>query len=101
MGTIDIQELLWEPGINDRHILERHQLTRAEVEEVCYGDPEWLKVEDANVGRLRIIGPKHDGKLLVVILGPLGDGVYYPVTARPPKRQEIRRYNTWKGEKQA
>lgn len=99
-ATIDIQVLLWEPGVNDAYIWERHRLTRAEVEEVCYGDPEWLKVEDANVGRLRVIGPKHDGKLLVVILSPQGNGVFYPVTAKPPKRQEIRRYNAWKQEKQ-
>ena len=44
MATIDIQELLWELGVNDAHIWERHQLTRAEVEAVCYNDPERLKV---------------------------------------------------------
>ncbi len=98
MATIDIQELLWELGVNDAHIWERHQLTRAEVEAVCYNDPERLKVEDAKEGRLRIIGPKQDGKLLVIILSPQGDGVFYPVTAKPPKRQEIRRYNTWRTE---
>ncbi len=99
MGVIDIQALLWEPGINDAHIWERHHLSRAEVEEVCAGDPEELHVEEAHDARLRVIGPRRDGKLLVVILKPQGSGVFYPVTARPPKRQEIRRYNDWKAGK--
>ncbi len=100
MTDIDIQDLLWELGINDAHIWERHHLTIAEVEEVCYGDPEWLKVEEAKEGRQRIIGPKRDGKLLVIILASQGNGLFYPVTAKPPKRQELRRYNEWKAGKQ-
>lgn len=101
MIEIDIKTLIWEPGINDLHIWERHHRTREEVEEVCYGNPVWLKVEDAKEGRLRVIGPRADGKrLLVVILAPQGNGVFYPVTAKPPNRQEQRRYNAWKEEKQ-
>lgn len=72
MADIDIQELLWEPDINEAHIWERHHRTRAEVEEVCYGSPEFLKVEDAKEGRLRVIGRRQDGRLLVVILSPQG-----------------------------
>ena len=102
MADIDIKGLLWELGINDVHIWERHHLTVADVEEVCYGDPEWLKVEEAKEGRYRIIEPKRNGKLLVIILAAQGSkgGIFYPVTAKPPKRQELRRYNEWKAGKQ-
>ena len=100
MAEIDIQELLWEPEINEAHIWERHHRTRAEVEEVCYGNPEHIKVEDAKEGRIRVIGPRQDGRLLVIILSPQGSGVFYPVTAKPPKRQELRRYDAWRTEKE-
>jgi uncharacterized DUF497 family protein len=100
MADIDIQELLWEPDINEAHIWERHHRTRAEVEEVCYGNPEYLKVEDAREGRIRVIGRRLDGRLLVIILAPQGNGVFYPVTAKPPNRQEIRRYEAWRKEKE-
>ncbi len=91
--------MVWD-DFNEAHIWERHQATRTEVEEVCYGDPDQLKAEDAHTGRLRIIGPKRDGKLLVIIISPQGNGVFYPVTARQPKRQEIRQYTIWKGDEQ-
>lgn len=100
MAEIDIDLLIWEDW-NRTHIWERHQLAQEEVEEVCYGDPERLKVEDTHNNRFRVIRPKHDGKLLVIILAPEGEGRYYVVTAKPPKRQELRRYQQWRAEKQA
>ncbi|MBF6591035.1 MAG: hypothetical protein IVW57_10995 [Ktedonobacterales bacterium] len=100
MAELDIQEFIWEPGINDTHIWERHHRTREEVEDVCYGDPKWLKGEDTKEGRLRVIGPRADGKrLLAIILASQGSGSFYPVTAKPPNRQERRRYTAWKEEK--
>ena len=36
MKEISILALVWD-SINEAHIWERHQLTRAEVEEVAYG----------------------------------------------------------------
>jgi uncharacterized DUF497 family protein len=99
MPKIDIHELDWD-HVNEPHIWEKHHISRAEVEEVCYGDPENLLVEDAYNGRYRVIGPRQDGKLLVVILSPKGAGIYYPVTAKPTKRQELRRYQNWKEGKQ-
>jgi hypothetical protein len=44
------------------------------------------------------MGPWRDGKILVVILNPQGAGKFYPVTAKQPKRQELRRYNEWKAQ---
>ena len=94
---IEIRQLIWDEK-NERHIWERHHRTRAEVEEVCYGDARFLYTEEAHDNRVRVIGPRQDGtgRLLVIILGPEDEGAYYVVTAKPPNRQEIRRYNTWK-----
>lgn len=99
MPTIDIQAIEWD-HVNEAHMLAAHGVSRTDVEAVCYGDPANLLVEDAHSGRYRVIGPRQDGKLLVVILSPKGAGSFYPVTAKPPKRQELRRYNEWKEGKQ-
>ena len=88
---IEIQELVWDEH-NVLHIWERHQLTPEQVEEVCHADPKDILVEETYNNRLRIIAPRPDGKLLVVILASEGEGSYYVVTAKPPKRQELRRY---------
>ena len=95
MTEIDIQSLEWD-HVNGAHIWEAHRITRQEVEEVCFGDPAQMLVKATYSGRLRIIGPRNDGKILVVILNPKGNGRYYPVTAKPTKRQEQRRYLIWK-----
>jgi uncharacterized DUF497 family protein len=44
------------------------------------------------LGRLILIGPTDAGKMLAVVLDPLGIGVHCPVTARPASRKE-RRYD--------
>lgn len=97
MRDVDIQGIRWDAW-NIAHIWERHQLRPEQVEEVCYGRREDILVEETHSSRLRIIGPKHDGKLLVIILAQEGPDTYYVVTAKPPKRQELRRYYDWKGE---
>ncbi|HKV83257.1 MAG TPA: hypothetical protein VJN88_01785 [Ktedonobacterales bacterium] len=99
MPYIDIAELEWD-HVNEAHMLAAHGVTRTDVEEVCYGDPANILVEDTHTGRYRVMGPRHDGKILVVILNPKGSGRFYPVTAKPTKRQELRRYNDWKAGKQ-
>lgn len=97
MLKIDIQVLLWDET-NEKHILEKHHITRADVEEICYTDSSSFLVEDGHDGRYRVIGPRKDGKILVVILAPEDEsrGIYYPVTAKQTKRQELRRYLAWK-----
>lgn len=97
MKEVVIQEIRWDEW-NKAHIWERHQLTPEQVEEVCYGSQENILVEETHSNRLRIIGPKNDGKLLVVILAGESSNTFYVVTAKPPKRQELRRYHNWKGE---
>ncbi|HKS70891.1 MAG TPA: hypothetical protein VJQ45_10745 [Ktedonobacterales bacterium] len=95
MAQIDIQELDWD-HVNEQHMLQTHGITKEDLEAVCYGNSANLYVEDAHTGRLRVMGPQGDGKILVVILSPKGGGRFYPVTAKPTKRQELRRYNDWK-----
>jgi hypothetical protein len=73
MSDINILELIWN-SFNEAHIWERHQLTRAEVEEVAYGLPENLYVRRTYGSRFLVIGPKADRRLMVLILAPKGKG---------------------------
>jgi uncharacterized DUF497 family protein len=51
-------------------------------------------VRQAYHGRLMVIGPAQDGRMLAVVLDPEPSetGVYYPITARPASRKERRAY---------
>ncbi len=95
MSEIRILELIWD-SFNEAHIWERHQLTRAEVEEVAYGSPELLKVQQTYGERFFVTGPKSDKQLLVLILAPKGVGKFYPVSARPAGKKERLAYRKWK-----
>jgi hypothetical protein len=57
-------------------------------EEVCYGDPSLLYAEETHDNRIRLIGPRYDGteRLLVVILGPEGEGIYIRRDRQAPKQ---------------
>lgn len=90
-----LRRLIWDTW-NVPHIA-RHQVTPEEVEQVCQGDPVELQ---SYAGRLLLIGPTEAGKMLAVVLSPLGRGVYYPVTARPASRKERRYYREQKGGEQ-
>jgi uncharacterized DUF497 family protein len=98
MKGISILELVWD-SFNEAHIKERHQLTRAEVEEVAYGPAENLKVQSTYGGRFFVTGPKADKRLLVIILASKGPGKYYPVSARPADKKERQEYRAWKAGK--
>ena len=89
---LDVRHLIWEPG-NVAHIA-RHQVIPEEVEEVCHGRP---MTSATYAGRLRVVGPTRSGRMLTVILAPQGEGIYYPVTARPASRKERRRYQEQQG----
>lgn len=90
---IHVKELVWDDW-NVAHIA-RHDVTPAEVEEVCQAHGMVLQ---GSKGRLVFIAPTHAGRLLAVILDPESDadqGVYYPVTARPAARKERRLYQQY------
>jgi uncharacterized DUF497 family protein len=99
MKDMSILALEWD-HFNETHIWERHQLTRAEVEEVAYGSAENLYVRHTYGSRFLVIGPKADRRLIVLILAPKGSGKYYPISARPADRKEHREYREWKAGKQ-
>jgi uncharacterized DUF497 family protein len=83
-----VRRLIWDTW-NVAHIA-RHRVTPEEVEEVCQGTPV---TSTTYKGRLRVVGPTADGRMLTAILAPTGaPGVYYPITARPADRKERRGY---------
>jgi uncharacterized DUF497 family protein len=95
MKEICIVVLIWD-DFNEAHIWERHQLTRARVEEVCYGDARNIQIDITYGGRLLIVGPGKDNKLYAIVLGPEGENTYYPVSARRASKKERRAYDEWK-----
>lgn len=82
---IDVRRLVWD-GWNEAHIA-KHGVTREEVEQVCHASPIFT---DSYRNRIVAIGPTHAGRILAVALDPEaeGEGVYYPVSARPASRKE-------------
>lgn len=95
MKEIRIADLVWD-DFNEHHIWERHQLTRAQVEAVCYGEPGNIQVKKSYGNRFLIIAPGQDGKLYAVALGIEGENIYYPVSARRADKKERREYTQWK-----
>lgn len=73
--------LRWNPG-NVTHIA-RHAVTVKEVTEVCLGTP---MVTEGSKGRLLLIGPTENGRIVAVVLEPEPEAVFFPVTARPASR---------------
>jgi len=82
-----VRWLIWD-GWNVRHVA-RHKVTRDEVEEVCHG---LFITREAYAGRLMLIGPTRADRTLAVVLEPVEEGVFYPVTARTASRKERRLY---------
>lgn len=78
-----IGKLVWDVW-NVAHIA-RHSVTPDEVEEVCHGD---FVVQLGKKGRSLVFGPLKSGKMITVVIDPLGRGIYYPVTARSASRRE-------------
>jgi len=87
-----IRRLIWDSW-NIAHIA-RHHVIPEEVEAVCHGD---YIVRQAYQGRLMLIGPTAAGRVLAVILDSQGEGLYYPVTARPADRKERRIWREERG----
>ena len=80
-----IDRLMWDPQ-NVNHIA-RHKVTLQEVEEVCAGQ---LVTRRSYANRLLVVGPTTEGRILLVVLEPVSDKVYYVVTVRPASRRERR-----------
>lgn len=84
---LSILHLIWDSW-NVAHIA-RHKVTPDEAEEVCQSNP---LVQEGKKGRLLIIGFTKMRRILTVILDREGEGIYYPVTARPSSKREKKIY---------
>lgn len=83
-----INRLIWDDW-NIAHIA-RHQVTPAEVEAACHSD---FIILEGKKGRLLLVGPSSEERLLSVALDPEPKkGVYYPVTAHTAPRKLRRLY---------
>lgn len=89
-----VRRLIWDAW-NVAHI-GRHEVTPEEVEEVCHGEP-LARLSYRN--RIILIGPTDAGRMVAVVLEPVGRSGYYPVTARPASRKERRLYYQERGGK--
>lgn len=87
-----VRRLVWDAW-NVTHIA-RHEVIPDEVEEICHG--EHIERE-AYRGRIMLIGSTGDRRVLAVVLEPVDENSYYPVTARPASRRERRIYQKEKG----
>ena len=87
-----VRRLIWDTW-NVAHIA-RHRVTPEEVEQVCHGNPVDLQ---SYKGRTILIGPTTTGRILAVVLDPIGRGRHYPITARPASRKERRYYQAQRG----
>ena len=84
---VAIRRLVWDPR-NVAHIAQ-HGVTREQVEEACAG----RHIDRlAYGGRIMLIGATVGGAVIAMVLEPLGDDLYYPVTARPASRRERQAY---------
>lgn len=93
MFMLFIRRLLWDSW-NIHHIANHHVIPE-EVEEVCHGEPFILRGQQK--GRLVLIGPTAEKRLLAVILEAKGRGVYYPITAYPADNRDKALYNRLRG----
>jgi len=86
-----IERLIW-PKDRIEHIA-RHDVTREEVEQVCFGEP-WV-LRGKSHGRnpvYYVLGQTEAGRHLFCVVIGFPDGNGYPVTARDMTVKEKRRY---------
>ena len=88
-SPVIIRRLNWDDW-NREHI-NKHAVTREEVEEVLAGSP-LVGRSRSKPDRIVEIGPTNAGRLLFIALGPdpHEPGVWYPFSARPAHRIERR-----------
>lgn len=84
---IVVRYLVWDSWNRDH--IARHKLSPEEVEEACHGD---YSIRETYGGRLMIISPTQNGKLLAIVLALKEKGVYYPITAWPASGKLSRLY---------
>ncbi len=77
----------------NREHVKKHGCTVEDVKFVCSGDHVLIK--ESYKDRFVVAGPGPDGRFVTVVIGadPNGPpGTWYPFSARPSSKQEIRKY---------
>jgi uncharacterized DUF497 family protein len=91
MNELEIRGLRWDDWNRAHLAREHHEVSEEDVRQVLAG-PYLILVSKTNPRRPLIIGPTATGHMLVIVLDPEGDGIYYPVSGRPAHRSERRYY---------
>jgi uncharacterized DUF497 family protein len=91
MSEIEIRTLRWDDWNRAHLARENHEVSEEEVQEVLAG-PYLLLSSKTHPRRPLFLGPTRHGRMLVIVLDPEGDGIYYPVSGRPAHRSERRYY---------
>jgi uncharacterized DUF497 family protein len=89
---LPFRELVWDDW-NEEHVA-RHNVTRREVEEVCFGRAFVVRMRRS---RYRVVGQTEGGRYLTVILDSRQGREFYVVTARDAVEPERRRFRSWRG----
>lgn len=100
MSELEIRELRWDDWNRTHLAREHHEVSEEEVRQVLAG-PYLLLTSKTNPRRPMFIGPTARGRMLVIVLDPEGEGVYYAVSGRPAHRTERRYYDEHPEERRA
>jgi hypothetical protein len=71
-----------------------HRVTPAEVQQVLDRSPRFFENAAGRRARVVMLGPTAHGRLLVVPLEQVGDGIWRPVTAFEPTGAQAARYRS-------
>ncbi len=83
--TLKIENLYWKDNVIEK-IMQKHGVTREEVEEVIWESQPEVRKHFEN--RYLINGQTLDGRYLLIVLDIESKNVFVPVTARDMKKSE-------------
>jgi uncharacterized protein len=90
-----IGEFVWPEDRVDH--IARHGITPQEFEETCFGRPLVLRGKSEGENPVYyVLGQTDAGRYLFCVVIQFPDGKGYPVTARPMKDREKRRFLQWR-----
>ena len=84
---IEIRELSLD--VWNREHVRRHTVETTDVDQICLGH---RRGSTGQHGRVRMAGRTSAGRIVVVILDPLGEGRFYCVTAFPATGRTLREF---------
>jgi hypothetical protein len=96
LEEIDIRRLRWDPW-NVAHIGRAgHEATPQEVEHVNFS--ELSIMQQVKGGRILVLGPTSNERILAAVLDPEGEGTWYCARAHTASRKERALYRNKQGE---